>query len=96
MNKDNGYDNTSCTEDSADLGVTESDKSFPIKAQNRQVTQASTCTYVLKNVLPSSHINPTPPSPPPDSCYIFSFTFMKSKIACFTFRELKTLITYCT
>jgi hypothetical protein len=37
MNENNGYDNTSCTEDSADLGVTESDKSFPLKAQNRQV-----------------------------------------------------------
>lgn len=37
MNEDNGYDNTSCTEGSADLGVTESDKSFPLKAQNGHI-----------------------------------------------------------
>jgi hypothetical protein len=37
MNENNGYDNTSCTEGSADPGVTESDKSFPLKAQNRQL-----------------------------------------------------------
>ena len=37
MNENNGYDNISFREDSADLGVTESDKSFPLKAQTRQV-----------------------------------------------------------
>ena len=38
MNGNNGYDNTSCTEDIADLGVTEYEKYFLSKAQNRQVT----------------------------------------------------------
>lgn len=38
MNENNGYDNIYCTENSADLGVAESDKFFPLKAQNRQVT----------------------------------------------------------
>jgi hypothetical protein len=37
MKEYNGYDNTSCAKDSADLGVTESDKFCPLKAQNRQV-----------------------------------------------------------
>jgi hypothetical protein len=29
MNENNGYDNVACTEDTAEFGVTECDKTFP-------------------------------------------------------------------